>query len=126
MKLGYEFSYPDLESALRHLLGKPEKVAVECIIRSMKVLVTGANGYIGKRLINYLLSAGHTVIALIRDKRRFDYKRYQQFINPESKQLQVIQGDLTDLSSCEEIPQDIVAAYYLVHSMSATKEKRFL
>ena len=89
----------------------------------MKILVTGANGYIGKRLINYLLSAGHNVVALVRDQRRFDYNCYSKFTGVNPDKLQVIQGDLMDLDSCEEIPKDIAAAYYLVHSMSASKPK---
>ena len=37
----------------------------------MHVLVTGANGYIGLRLIQALLEAGHEITAVVRDRRRF-------------------------------------------------------
>jgi nucleoside-diphosphate-sugar epimerase len=37
----------------------------------MKVLLTGANGYIGKRLLPVLLEQGHEVYACVRDRKRF-------------------------------------------------------
>jgi uncharacterized protein YbjT (DUF2867 family) len=36
----------------------------------MKILVTGATGYIGKRLIPLLLNDGHTIFCAVRDKER--------------------------------------------------------
>ena len=38
----------------------------------MKILVTGANGYIGQRLIPVLLEHGHHLICCVRQKNRFD------------------------------------------------------
>ena len=37
----------------------------------MKILLTGATGYIGKRLIPVLVEAGHHVVCAVRDKKRF-------------------------------------------------------
>ena len=37
----------------------------------MKILLTGATGYIGQRLLPPLVEAGHEVICLVRDPRRF-------------------------------------------------------
>ena len=53
----------------------------------MRILLTGANGYIGKRLLPLLLSNGHEVIAVVRDKRRFEHKKYN------SSLLSVIEVD---------------------------------
>ncbi len=37
----------------------------------MKILLTGATGYIGQRLLPLLAAAGHDVVCLLRDPRRF-------------------------------------------------------
>lgn len=78
----------------------------------MKVLLAGANGYIGTRLIPVLLAKGHTVVCLVRDKRRF----HEQ--NDYSERVTLLTGDLLKEQSIEAIPSDVDAAYYLVHSMA--------
>jgi uncharacterized protein YbjT (DUF2867 family) len=78
----------------------------------MKVLLAGANGYIGTRLIPVLLEKGHTVVCLVRDKRRF----HEQ--NDYSDRVTLLTGDLLKEESIDAIPQYIDAAYYLVHSMA--------
>ncbi len=81
----------------------------------MKVLLTGANGYIGTRLLPLLLEDGHEIICMVRDKRRFISE------SDLSDQVKIITGDLLDAASLNEIPEDIDAAYYLVHSMSSSQ-----
>ena len=44
-----------------------------------KVLVTGANGYIGQRLVMSLLAQGYKVVCVVRDLSRFDTKRLLNF-----------------------------------------------
>lgn len=78
----------------------------------MKVLLAGANGYIGTRLIPILLEKGHTIVCLVRDKRRF--KENSDF----SDKVTVLTGDLLHTESIQNFPDDIDAAYYLVHSMA--------
>ena len=82
----------------------------------MKILLTGATGYIGKRLLPVLVEAGHDVICCVRDVKRFN--------PPESikRQISVIEIDLLDETSLTKIPEDIDAAYYLVHSMSSSSD----
>ena len=38
----------------------------------MKILLTGATGYIGKRLLPVLIEAGHEVVCCVRDSKRFN------------------------------------------------------
>lgn len=86
----------------------------------MKILLTGATGYIGKRLLPSLVEAGHEVVCCVRDLNRF--------CPPESIKDKIIsiQVDLLDEASLESIPTDIDGAYYLVHSMSASSDYKSL
>ena len=80
----------------------------------MRILLTGATGYIGKRLLPVLVDEGHHVICCVRDTARFN--------PPQSlrEKISVIQIDLLDKESLKNIPKEIDGAYYLVHSMSAS------
>jgi uncharacterized protein YbjT (DUF2867 family) len=80
----------------------------------MKILLTGANGYIGTRLLPVLLELGYEVICMVRDKRRFALE------SAFGDKVQIITGDLLDPETLKNIPEDIEAAYYLVHSMSSS------
>ena len=82
----------------------------------MRILLTGATGYIGKRLLPVLVKKGYTVICCVRDINRFN--------PPESlkSKIEVIQVDLLDKDSLKNIPKDIDGAYYLVHSMSNSSD----
>ncbi|MES2455586.1 MAG: SDR family oxidoreductase [Bacteroidota bacterium] len=79
----------------------------------MKVLLTGATGYIAQRLLPVLLEQGHQVICLVRDSARFNPKKFG-----ENAAITVLQADMMDRESLEKVPKDIDVAYYLVHSMS--------
>ena len=81
----------------------------------MKVLLTGATGYIGKRLLPILLDAGHSVVCAVRDTSRFP----QTGIYANS-QISIVELDFLEKNAETVIPNDIDAAYYLVHSMSAS------
>ncbi len=81
----------------------------------MKVLLAGANGYIGTRIIPLLLESKHELVCLVRDKRRF----HEQ--SDYSKHVQLLTGDLLNADAIEPFPEDIDAAYYLVHSMTGNK-----
>ena len=74
-----------------------------------KVLVTGATGFVGKRLIQALLDDGHEVYALCRIKGK-------QVFSDAKPGLHYIFQDLQNPSV--SFPEDIDAAYYLVHGMS--------
>jgi uncharacterized protein YbjT (DUF2867 family) len=80
----------------------------------MRILLTGATGYIAQRLLPLLLSNGYDVICCVRDKARFDSERYN------STHLSVIEVDFLKPDTLHNIPSDIDAAYYLIHSMSTS------
>lgn len=80
----------------------------------MKILLTGATGYIAKRLLPSLLAGGHEVVCCVRDARRFDTSRFG------TERISVITANFLDRSSLSSIPEDIDAAYYLIHSMSSS------
>ena len=84
----------------------------------MKVLLTGANGYIGKRLLPLLVRQGHKVVTLVRSPYRLTIPDEFQ------EQVEIYVGDLLKPETLKDLPKDIDAAYYLVHSM-ARKEKDF-
>jgi uncharacterized protein YbjT (DUF2867 family) len=75
----------------------------------MRILVTGASGYIGGRLIPGLLEAGHTVRCFARDPGR---------IEGRFTGVEIAKGDLFDEASLGDALRDCDVAYYLVHSMS--------
>ena len=80
----------------------------------MRILLTGATGYIAQRLLPVLLEQEHEVICCLRDKSRFNMDSF-----PSSK-LSVIEVDFLKPETLENIPKDIEVAYYLIHSMSTT------
>lgn len=76
-----------------------------------KILITGASGFVGKRLILHLLNQGHEIYALCRIKGT-------KVFTEDRPNLNYIWGDLRNPATIERIPKDIEVAYYLVHSMS--------
>ncbi|MBK6725546.1 MAG: SDR family oxidoreductase [Acidobacteria bacterium] len=79
----------------------------------MKVLLTGANGYIGKRLLPTLLDQGHEVICCVRDAGRFPTGGIY-----DHPGVSVLEIDFLEEPQFEDRLRDIEAAYYLIHSMS--------
>ena len=59
----------------------------------MHILLTGATGYIGLRLVPALLEDGHRVTALVRDKRRFPAAEFSE----AGDRLRVLEGDFLEL-----------------------------
>ena len=79
----------------------------------MRVLVTGASGAIGSRLVPRLQRAGHDLRALARDPARV------------RADIPIVTGDLVTGIGLEEALDGVDAAYYLVHSMETSADGTF-
>jgi uncharacterized protein YbjT (DUF2867 family) len=80
----------------------------------MKILLTGANGYIGKRLLPVLLEQGHEVICCVRDRRRLDtYDTYKDKVS-------VFEVDFLKPVDLPNAPLDFDVAFYLIHSLTGS------
>ena len=77
----------------------------------MNILITGANGYIGQRLIPVLLEEGHQLYCCVRNRNRFE---------TEHQHEKVIIIEIDFLYNIDTIifPVEIDVAFYLVHSMN--------
>ncbi len=76
----------------------------------MRILITGANGYIGRRLLSALREQGHDLICCVRDKWRFEQET-------TDGKLQVLEVNFLDTAKYAPFPIDIDVAFFLVHSM---------
>jgi uncharacterized protein YbjT (DUF2867 family) len=78
----------------------------------VRVLVTGATGYIGGRLVPALVSAGIDVRCVARLPERLAGR----FVGVE-----IVRGDVFDEASMTAAMDGIDIAYYLIHSMSSNR-----
>jgi uncharacterized protein YbjT (DUF2867 family) len=75
-----------------------------------KVLVTGATGYVGGRLVPRLLEHGVTVRVLVREPERLLGK-------PWAQRVEVARGSVDDPEALSQALQGVKVAYYLIHAM---------
>lgn len=73
------------------------------------VLVTGATGYIGGRLVPVLLERGYKVRVMVRALSREQYERFPG--------CQIVAADATDYHELEKALEGVSVAYYLLHSL---------
>jgi uncharacterized protein YbjT (DUF2867 family) len=84
------------------------------MVKSDHILLTGATGYVGGRLLPLLVADGWRVRCLA---RRPDH------LSPRVPDgVEVVQGDVLDSESLSAAMQGVDAAFYLVHSMGATDD----
>lgn len=75
-----------------------------------KILITGATGFIGRNLVTCLLTEGHHVRALVRDR-----ERARKLLGNEN--IEYVEGDITDKKSLEHICDGIDIVYHLAAMM---------
>lgn len=78
------------------------------------VLVLGATGYVGGRLVPRLLNAGYRLRVLSRSRARIDALQW-------SGDVEVLEGDAADREALARAMKDVDIIYFLVHSMSSGK-----
>lgn len=78
------------------------------------ILLTGATGYVGGRLLSRLEEAGYKVRCLSRNP--------EYLLQKASEQTEVIQGDVLKGDHLDQAMEGIDTAFYLVHSMGTAKD----
>jgi uncharacterized protein YbjT (DUF2867 family) len=81
----------------------------------MRILVTGATGYIGGRVVPRLIAEGHAVRVGVRTESRIA-------AYPWADEVEAVHLDLADESTIAPALEGIEVLYYLVHSMGGGKD----
>lgn len=86
----------------------------------MKILVTGASGFIGKKLVQYLLDKNMSV--------RIMSRRLESLDEFEHKNLEKVKADAQKYEEVRDALKGIDVAYYLIHSMEGKSKdwKKFV
>ena len=76
-----------------------------------KILVTGASGYVGGRLVRQLLSQNFKVRVLVRDKNKISGQ-------PWFEHVEISVGNANDLQAVKSALEGVHTAFYLLHSIN--------
>ena len=79
--------------------------------KDYSILVTGATGFIGKKLLERLAKTGYKVTAMSRSSY------------PDSKNVRFVTADAFDMDSLRNALKGIETAFYLLHSMEGSKKE---
>ena len=81
----------------------------------MRIILTGATGFIGKNLLRYLVSRDIEVFAVVRDPAKLE-RFYPNF---STAGVKVIEGDLREIGFLERLPNTVDAVVHLAAMLGA-------
>ena len=84
-------------------------------MNNKKILVTGATGYIGGRIIPILIDRGYKVKTLVRNRKRIENKSWY-------KNVEIHEGDILKKETLSGLFNNIDTAYYFIHSMADSND----
>jgi uncharacterized protein YbjT (DUF2867 family) len=87
----------------------------------MRVLVTGASGFVGSLLVPQLQAQGHSVRALGRDPARVEGALAHTRGRERRLQVEIVRGDALTGAGLALALRDVEVAYYLIHSIERTR-----
>lgn len=82
----------------------------------MRILLTGANGYVGKRLLPELLNSGHEIVCSVRNKNRLHLDA------TTLSKITIWEIDFLNEPILKELPEKFDVAFYLIHSMTSSTD----
>src|ERR1017187_5635313 len=87
----------------------------------MRIMLTGANGYIGMRLLPVLVEAGYNVTCIVRNKNRF------QPSEDLLDKISIIEFDFLQPENADKVfaGKQFDVAYYLIHSLKDTLDSLY-
>jgi uncharacterized protein YbjT (DUF2867 family) len=84
----------------------------------MRILVTGASGFVGSLLVRRLYTDGHGVRALARDPQRVHAALEREQDRAALEELEIVRGDALTSEGLTSALEDVEVAYYLIHSIA--------
>jgi uncharacterized protein YbjT (DUF2867 family) len=95
----------------------PEMRTAASSSQAMRILVTGASGFVGSLLVPQLCSEGHSVRAFGREPARIEHALARAGRSPWTDQLELARGDALSGTGLDRALAGVEVAYYLIHSM---------
>ena len=95
--------------------GLQSRVLQRIIMSHPRILVSGATGYVGGRLVPLLLQRGYQVRCMVREPRHLLGRWAQDTVR--IGQIEIVYGDVLEPESLTVALSDVDSAYYLIHAM---------